>query len=846
MIKLSVDGMEIKTPAGSTILAAADAAGLYIPRLCSHPDLPAVDPAALEPWAEIHQGAAKRKHEPSADGDSDRYEGCRLCLVEIEGREEPIRACTLQVDAGMRVVTASPALDSLRRARLREIFATHPHACVQCAQKAGCVQEPCSTNVDKQERCCPIFADCELRRVAEHVGIPADTPRYLPAGLPLIEDEPLILREHELCIGCLRCVRVCRDVWKIDALGFVRDGGGRIMVGTKAPTLKESGCNFCLSCVEVCPTGTLRPRREETRREGNRVPPCVATCPAGMDVPRYIREIRRGEFGRAEAVVREAAPLPRVLGQVCFHPCEEHCLRSDVSEPVAICALKRAALEHAGDPIWKSFLAPRPESGKRVGVVGAGPAGLSAAWYLRLMGHEVTLFDSQAQAGGWLRNGIPAYRISAEALDADIVDLLGLGIEVRTSVEIGRDLDFAELRAGHDAVCIAAGARRAKRLPCEGAELSGVESGLELLAELAGGETRSLTGETVVVIGGGNVAIDVARTARRLGPERVLLYCLETREQMPAHEWEIAEAEGEGVEVHAGWGPARMAGEDRVQRVDFRRCISVFDSTGRFAPEFDESETASQAADRVLVAIGQEPSLDFLGNDNFERSGAGTVKTDGGSLRTSLAGVFAGGEVVSGPASVIDAVAQGRRAAAEIDRHLGGDGEIRFPLLDETEPDRELSGAEGFAALERTPMSRLPAEEATTCLSLVEAGYSAEEAMREAAHCLRCDLRLRLGQNPPPPEPWLEFGAEAVASLPETEGVYQLLDEEKAVYAIKGVDDLKAALTELLETSVKARFFLIDEDPMYSKRESELIQAYLQQHGCMPPGEGDDDLDDLF
>jgi formate dehydrogenase beta subunit len=750
----------------------------------------------------------------------------------------------------MRVTTSDDDIESRRRGKLRKLFTTHPHACVQCAQRAGCALEPCSTDVAREERCCPIFHNCELRKVAEYVGIPADTPRYRPAGLPRVEDEPLYLRDHNLCIGCLRCIRMCRDVRHVDALGFVLDEHGDPVVGTKAPTLIESGCRFCSSCVEVCPTGALRLEFEDARLDGERATRCIADCPAGIDVPRYLREVRRGEFARAEAVIREAAPLPRVLGQVCFRPCEDRCLRGELSEPVAICSLKRAALDHSGESIWKSHLRPAPATGKTVAIVGAGPAGLTAAWFLRLKGHEVTLLDSQQLPGGWLRDGIPRYRLSRDALDADISEILELGVELRMGVEVGKNISLERLRDTHDAVLVAAGARRAKQLGCEGVERREVENGLELLRRVGdggGAELPDYRGDRVVVIGGGDVAVDVARTALRLGSNEVHLYCLEERAEMPAHRREIVEAEREGVVVHPGWGPVRIAGADRVERVDFQKCVSLLDEQGSFAPQLDECSGVSQEADRVLTAIGQEPALDFLaGVAGSGQTGAGNLEVDTDSMATSIDGVFAGGDVVSGPASVVEAVAHGRRAASGIDRYLRGDGNIYFPLLDETEPDADLGRVDGFSGLARAPMPRLALADATRSFALLETGYAPDAARREADRCLRCDLRLLIAPALAPPVPWLELTIENVARVPPAEGVYQLLDAEKVVYAIKGVNDLRSALSDIAATSTKAGFFLFQEDPMFSKRESELIQEYLREHGCMPPGEGEDDLDDLF
>ena len=861
-IRLTIDGIEIEAAAETTILAAADAAEIYIPRLCSHPDLPATDPERLEPWSEVWQGPRQVRGKEKGE-----FTGCGLCLVDVAASsgEETVRACQTPVVNGMSVTTTGSEIDRQRKDVLRQIFIHHPHACVQCAQQAGCSQEPCSTNVDRPERCCSLFHDCELRRVAEFVGIPDDTPRYKPSGAPKVDQEPLFIREHDLCIGCLRCVRMCREIRQIDALGFVLDENGVPVVGTRAETLEASGCQWCLSCVEVCPTGTLRLKMDQPRLDGVRVAPCVTGCPAGIDIPHYLREIRSGEFARAEATVRQMAPLPRVLGQVCFHPCEEVCLRGEIgSEPLAICALKRAAVEHSDgrdskqadvqkiEPLWRSHLPAVRDTGKKVGIVGAGPTGLSAAWFLRLKGHTVLVYDALPVAGGWLYNGLPKYRLDREALSADVADVASLGVEFKFCVEIGKDLKWQQLRDEHDAVLIATGARRAKRLPCPGVDLPGVQDGLTLLERPAtsgeGGSSGgvSLAGETVVVIGGGNVAIDIARTALRLNPAEVHLYCLEERDQMPAHDWEISDATNEGVIVHPGWGPAQITGEGKVEQVDFRKCVSVFDDAGRFAPAFDETVTTGQLADCVLVAIGQDTVLDFLSNvDGIEICG-GTIKADNTTLQVAPAGIYAGGEVVSGPASVVDAVAQGRRAAAGIDRSLGGDGDLTFTLLDKTALDNRLDKQTGFTALTRTAHKHLEPAVAVAGFDLIESGYSADDAVAEANRCLRCDLRLALRKNPHPPAPWVEFSAAGVAEVPSVEGVYRLLDENKEVYAIKGVADLHEALSELIDTSDRARFFLFDEDPMFSKRESELIQEYLKQHGCMPPGEDDDDLDDLF
>jgi NADPH-dependent glutamate synthase beta subunit-like oxidoreductase len=449
-----------------------------------------------------------------------------------------------------------------------------------------------------------------------------------------------------------------------------------------------------------------------------------------------------------------------------------------------------------------------------------------------------------ATCGRWLATR------SSDALAADVQDIADLGVDFRLGVEVGQDIALAELREQYDALLVAVGARTAKALTCPGSDLPGVISGLELLQGLAAGNGNGsvrFTGETVVVVGGGNVAIDVARTALRLDPAAVHLYCLEKSDEMPAHVWEVAEAEREGVVVHAGWGPARIVGQDKVERVEFAECVAVFNSQGEFAPRFDATATVSQAADRVLVAIGQQPALGlFNGQDGGVRSATGTIAADPATLQIASEDLFASGEVVTGPASVVTAVAQGRQAAASIDRRLGGDGDLTSQLLTATVPDVQLEPDPDFCARPRVAVPRPAAGIAAGGFELVEGGYSADEARQEADRCLRCDMRLQLRPNPAPPEPWLALTAEVVATMPSAEGVYQLLDEEKTIYAIKGVADLQVALAEIVESTSRARYFLYEEDPLFSKRESELNQVYLQQHGSLPPGEGDDDLDDLY
>jgi len=833
-ITLTIDDCEIEVRVGMTVLEAADSADIYIPRLCSHPDL---SPAAgLKPVEAVCRG------EQRFDNHSDEaFEGCRVCIVEIGGQPDFVRACNTPAEQGMVVHTDTPELQARRRENLAPFLADHPHACLTCAQREGCSRTQCSTNVPEAERYCSLLGNCELQRVAEYVGIKEDIPRYVPAGYPVLDEEPLFVRDYNLCIGCLRCVRACRELRGVEALGFVYGPEGEVIVGTVEPSLEESACRFCTACVEVCPTGALMDKLPDGRA-GRYTPderetalvPCRANCPAQVDVPRYVRLVSQGRYAEAAAVVRERAPFPAVLGHVCFHPCEDACRRGEVNEPVSIAALKRCAGER-DEGLWREQAQPNPSTGKKVAIVGAGPAGLTAAYYLALKGHAVTVFEAENEPGGMLRYGVPEFRLPRDVLHREVDDVLSHAITLRTGTRVGRDVAFEKLCADYDAVVLAIGLPLSRKLELPGAELDGVLWGLDFLRAVNVGQ-RPDVGRRVVVIGGGGVAMDVALAARRLGAADMQLACLEACDEMPAYEREVALALEEGVVFHPSWGPQKILGNGRVNGIELVCCTSVFDAAGRFNPTFDESVTETLEADTVILAIGQAPDLAFL---NGTRLDANPERAT-----TALPGVFAAGDIAGGDMSVVHAIASGQRAAEVVDRYLGGDGVVVRSLVETEASSPELGRIEGFAGLSRAAMPTLPLDERAGSFSLVELGLTEEEAIAESARCLQCDLRLQLGANPRPPQAWLPFDAEHVAEIPEAEGVYQLLDEEKEVIQIAGRMNLRQELEAELATNENACFFVWEEDPMYTKRESELIQQFLQQYGHLPSAGGE--LDDLF
>jgi NADPH-dependent glutamate synthase beta subunit-like oxidoreductase/Pyruvate/2-oxoacid:ferredoxin oxidoreductase delta subunit len=823
-----VDNAEVKAERGSTILEATRKVEIYIPSLCYHPDLPPSRRAKAS--SVVYRGS----EQIAGDALEKEFEGCNLCLVEVEGQSELVPACDTLVAEGMRVLISTERVREARREKLMRILAKHPHACLICAQKEGCTREPCSTNVPKNERCCSKFGNCELENVAEYIGIREDTPRYVPAGLPVIKDEPLFVRDYNLCIGCTRCVRVCQELRGVKALGFVYRGG-EVFVGSVEPSLKDSACKFCLACVEVCPTGALMDKDLKVGEREISLIPCKHACPAGVDVPRYVSLIAQGKHAEAVAVVRETIPFPSVLGHACARLCEKQCRSKEVNEPVAICALKRFVADKDAKA-WRQMVKKAASTGKRVAIIGSGPAGLTAAYHLVRLGHSVTAFDSLPKLGGMMRYGVQEYRLPQSVLEKDLEDILSVGVEVKTSVPIGEGVSLQHLKSqGFDAVVVAVGLQKSRILKVEGSNSPDVLGGLDFLRDVRLGKEVKVR-EHVLVVGGGNVAMDVALTALRLGAKQVEVACLEKREEMPAFPWEVEQVIEEGISIHNSWGVKRILCEgDRVTGMELVRCVSVFDQNGKFNPTYDESTTQTLKADMIIFAIGQASDLKGLDNTNaLKLTPMGTVQVNDSNMETNVQGVFACGDIVKGPASIVDAVTQGKKTASAVDRFLGGSGNIdeTFATVEMRSP--WLGREEGFAYKKRATMPQLTVDKRRGNFAEVELGLDEKAAVEEAKRCLRCDLRLTIRQPTLPPEKWLRFDRESIATVPEVEGVFQLLDENKQAVFIKGTINLRKELTEQLSTNQKARFFLFEEAKMFTMRENELLQQYMKKHGKMP------------
>ncbi len=469
--------------------------------------------------------------------------------------------------------------------------------------------------------------------------------------------------------------------------------------------------------------------------------PCRLRCPVHVDVPGYVTAIAEGRFTDALEIILDRNPLPAVCGRICLRPCEDGCRRCNLDDPLAIAALKRSAADFGAYPI------ERPDAIRRekVAVVGSGPAGLTVAYDLAKFGFKVTLFEEKPKLGGMLRYGIPNYRLPDSALDKDIDYILSLGIEVKTDVRVGTDITLDELREQYNAVVITAGLQASRALPIPGADFGQVLAALPFLEAAASREPIAI-GKRVVVVGGGNVAMDVARTARRLGATDVTLVCLESPEEMPASEHEVEEAQLEGITVNCSWGPREVVGNVGVVGLKVARCLSVFDADKRFAPTFDEREIKQFAADTVIFATGQGADVGDIGVELTPRGG---IKADPDTLHTSIEDVYAAGDVVSGPTKVIDAIAAGHRASASVIRDLAGDASLLDDLNEEATTLGEVPELmqTKLEPRRRVQMERLEFYDAVRSFDEIEVGYTEYEAAREAQRCLGCTTGARLSRE---------------------------------------------------------------------------------------------------
>lgn len=452
-------------------------------------------------------------------------------------------------------------------------------------------------------------------------------------------------------------------------------------------------------------------------------PSCTAACPAGVDVPRYVSYIRDGDFSSALAVIREKIPFPAVCGYACIHPCESRCARVQYDEPVAIRLLKRAALEYGDE--GKAEEKPVP-TGKKVAIVGSGPCGLTAAYFLAGKGHTVRVYEALPQPGGMLRYGIPEYRLPNRVLGRDIDLITRRGVEIVTDTRITSADNL--LADGFNAVLVTVGAWQSQKAGIEGEQEANVLDGIALLKQVNTGGSPAV-GNKVVVIGGGNTAIDAARSAVRLGSQVTLLY-RRTLAQMPAAPEEVKAALEEGVEIKFLTAPVKV---NKHSITSVRMALGPADAAGRPAPVPVEGSEFDVECDTVIMAVGQAVDAGSL---NLEANSNGTVKVNSG-LETGTKGIYAAGDAVTGPSSIIESINQGRQASQAIDSFLGGTGVI----------DGICAGArlempeEAPRGTYRPEVKEIPVSRRVSSFDLVESGFERETAMQEARRCLACDTK---------------------------------------------------------------------------------------------------------
>lgn len=698
-VNLTIDGKAIVADETKTVLEAALDNGIYIPHLCHHDDL-----------------------HPNG--------GCRLCVVKQEGVDGVITSCSTKVKEGMVINTKDETADKIRKLSCDFMFKTHPSECVGC----------------------PKYGKCQLASISQYVG---DTGRDLrEQKLPAFtnEENPLMLHEMYRCILCGRCVRACSELRGVGALKFEKvDGRMKVVINGKS--LEEAGCQFCGACVEVCPTGSIRDKvgvfKEENLSREMTLVPCMEGCPANINVPKYIRFIKEGNFPAAAATVREKAPFPESLGYICVHSCELQCKRNHLDGPLSIRNLKRFAASQ-DDGSWKANAFMKEATGKKVAVIGAGPAGLTAGYYLKKLGHEVTIFEKLPKAGGQMRYGIPSYRLPREVLDREIAEIESIGVEIKCDSDVA---SAADLKAqGYDAVFVSVGTHAGNKLPLPGNDLPDVYLNADFLRSINLDKPMPV-GENVVVLGGGNVAIDCAESALRLGAKHVVMTCLEAPDKMTASAEEVTWAKEEGIVVENSrtFDAIEFEG-DKVTGLTVTGIEGL--KFGPKGPEFTRipDSTVTFPADTVIFAVGQHPDITEEFGLELNR---GRIVVNNGHA-TSVDGIFAAGDAVTGTRSVIQAIAEARQSVSEIDKYLGGDGNIDENLAPEQFANPCIGVNPDLAKTHRNEPNVTDIETRKTNFEPMDLGFDCSKASCEASRCLQCDLRVQIS----PQKFWSDYASE--------------------------------------------------------------------------------------
>lgn len=533
------------------------------------------------------------------------------------------------------------------------------------------------------------------------------------------------------CVGCGACVENCNT--NALSLGSCHSKTAPVMPEHPDPAATEW-------------TPDLWDPDWDKRRMVNEqgTAPCKTFCPAHISVQGYIKKAREGKYGEALKVIKRDNPFPAVCGRICPHNCEKECTRNVLDEAIAIDDIKKFIADKEMESEFRYVPKIGDRHNKHVAVIGAGPAGLSCAYYLAAEGFKVTVYEKEEKLGGMLTLGIPSFRLEKDVINSEIDVLRELGVQFVTGVEVGKDITLDELRKrGFDAFYLAIGAQAGRKLNVEGEDADGVLSGIDFLRKVNLGQENLLSGKTVV-IGGGNVAIDVARSAARVGSAETVMYCLEQEDEMPALPEEREEAASEGILIQNGWGPKRILTENgRVTGIELKRCISVFDQDGKFAPAYDENDVITVACDHVIASIGQSIVWDnLLNGSKAVITGRNTLEVDGITLQTAEEDIFAGGDVITGPKFAIDAIAAGKTGAISLKRYLLGNN-LKLKREREYRPlDKDNLKLEGFDRMPRQRVTKVDHTTAKKTLRDMRKDLTEEQVQKEAARCIGCGVTV--------------------------------------------------------------------------------------------------------
>jgi formate dehydrogenase beta subunit len=550
------------------------------------------------------------------------------------------------------------------------------------------------------------------------------------------------------CIGLGDCVKACQfNAVKLGPNGY--------------PRVDDEKCVGCGACQQACPKDiievkTLSEKLMKFNQEQDPLAPCAQTCPAEINIPRYINQLREGKYKEAVQTIRMRNPLPLACGRVCPHPCEDQCRRGIEDEAVSINQLKRFVADFEMNSGSRIPINCAPDTGKKVAVIGGGPAGLSCAFFLRRIGHQVDIFEAMPKLGGMLRYGIPEYRLPKKVLDWEIQGILDLGIKSFTHVKFGNDFGLGSLMAsGYNAVFLGVGAWKDYSLGIKGEDLDGCFTGIDFLQRMASGEKINL-GRIAAVVGGGNTAVDCARTLLRSGLEKVYMVYRRTRKEMPANEVEIVASEEEGIEFVFLAAPTKVVGDesDKVTQLEYLKMeLGEPDASGRRRPEPVEGSETLLNVDMVISAIGQSPDSSFKEQDptkrmtELELTRWNTIDNDPATLQASIPYIFTAGDSATGPSLVVDAIGGGRRAARSIDLML--QGKAIEPVTDSLQQKRIkesiFSKVDGIKKSPRAKMPEIHVDQRLDSMIEVDLVLPEDAAHKEAERCLNC---CRICYNP--------------------------------------------------------------------------------------------------